>query len=255
MNIVIIEDEQLTANDLASTILAIEPDALIVAMLGSVKESVNYFSGFPKCDLIFCDIQLGDGLSFEIFSKVKIAAPIIFCTAFDEYAINAFKTNGIDYILKPFSTSAVQSALGKYYQLKQTFSSTNSEQLEAVLKSLVTGSTHTSTNLLINHKDKILPIKIDQIALFYVENEITHLVTFEHKEFTINKNLEELEQSAGKAFFRVNRQYLINRKAVVDVTRYFSRKLLVNLAVPFEDDITVSKEKSPQFLAWLESTM
>lgn len=255
MNIVIIEDEQLTANDLASTILAIEPDALIVAMLGSVKESVNYFSGFPKCDLIFCDIQLGDGLSFEIFSKVKIAAPIIFCTAFDEYAINAFKTNGIDYILKPFNTTSVELALNKYHQLRQTFSVKSNQQFEAVVKSLLAGSTHSSPNLLINHKDKILPVRIDKIALFYVENEITHLVTFDNKLFTINKTLEELGDVTGKSFFRVNRQCLLNRRAVVDVTRYFSRKLLVNLSVPFEDDITVSKEKAPQFLAWLESTM
>lgn len=255
MKIVIIEDEQLTASDLAATIKSVEPGAEIAAMPGSVKESISYFAAGNHCDLIFSDIQLGDGLSFEIFSKIKIAAPIIFCTAFDEYAINAFKTNGIDYILKPFSTEAVHAAIQKYYQLKQTFAPNNTSQLETVLKTLMAGSAQSSTNLLINYKDKILPIRIFEIALFYVENELTHLLTFDNKVFTVGKNLEELEQICGKGFFRVNRQCLINRKAVVDVTRFFSRKLLVNLTVPFEEIITVSKEKTPQFLGWLETTM
>ena len=255
MRIVIIEDEQLTANDLGATIKSVEPQSEIAALLGSVKESVAWFDAGNTCDLIFCDIQLGDGLSFEIFSKINISAPVIFCTAFDEYAINAFKTNGIDYILKPFSAESVHTAIGKYYQLKQNFTNESGIQLEKILKNLMTGSSQSSANLLINYKDKILPVKIFEIALFFVENEITHLLTFDSKVFTINKTLEELEQVCGKGFFRVNRQCLINRKAVVDVTRFFSRKLLVNITVPFEEIITVSKEKTPQFLAWLESTM
>lgn len=252
MKIVIIEDEQLTANDLAATIQAIEPNAEITAFLGSVKEALNYFGKEVDVDLIFSDIQLGDGLSFEIFAKVKITAPIIFCTAFDEYAINAFKTNGIDYILKPFTSKAIEVALNKYHQLQHTFS-TSSVQYETVLKALMMNSTPVTTSILINYKDKILPIKTDEIALFYVENEITHLLTFDKREFTVGKNLEDLEHVTGKGFFRVNRQFLVNRKAIADASRYFSRKLSVNIVVPFKETIIVSKEKTPQFLGWLES--
>jgi len=252
MKIVIIEDEQLTANDLAATIRSVEPETEITAILGSVKEALNYFGKDVKVDLIFSDIQLGDGLSFEIFTKLKITTPVIFCTAFDEYAINAFKTNGIDYILKPFTTKIVEAALQKYHQLQQTFSQ-NAVQYEAVLKALMINSTPATTNILIHYKDKILPIKTDEIALFYVENEITHLLTFDKREYTVNKNLEDLEYTIGKGFFRVNRQFLLNRNAVLDASRYFSRKLSVNIVVPFKETITVSKERTPQFLAWLES--
>ena len=252
MKIVIIEDEQLTANDLAATIRSVEPETEITAILGSVKEALNYFGKDVKVDLIFSDIQLGDGLSFEIFTKLKITTPVIFCTAFDEYAINAFKTNGIDYILKPFTTKIVEAALQKYHQLQQTFSQ-NAVQYEAVLKALMINSTPATTNILIHYKDKILPIKTDEIALFYVENEITHLLTFDKREYTVNKNLEDLEYTIGKGFFRVNRQFLLNRNAVLDASRYFSRKLSVNILVPFKETITVSKERTPQFLAWLES--
>ena len=252
MKIVIIEDEQLTANDLAATIRSVEPETEITAILGSVKEALNYFGKDVKVDLIFSDIQLGDGLSFEIFTKLKITTPVIFCTAFDEYAINAFKTNGIDYILKPFTTKIVEAALQKYHQLQQTFSQ-NAVQYEAVLKALMINSTPATTNILIHYKDKILPIKTDEIALFYVENEITHLLTFDKREYTVNKNLEDLEYTIGKCFFRVNRQFLLNRNAVLDASHYFSRKLSVNILVPFKETITVSKERTPQFLAWLES--
>jgi len=252
MKIVIIEDEQLTANDLAATIRSVEPETEITAILGSVKEALNYFGKDVKVDLIFSDIQLGDGLSFEIFTKLKITTPVIFCTAFDEYAINAFKTNGIDYILKPFTTKIVEAALQKYHQLQQTFSQ-NAVQYEAVLKALMINSAPATTNILIHYKDKILPIKTDEIALFYVENEITHLLTFDKREYTVNKNLEDLEYTIGKGFFRVNRQFLLNRNAVLDASRYFSRKLSVNIVVPFKETITVSKERTPQFLAWLES--
>jgi len=252
MKIVIIEDEQLTANDLAATIRSVEPETEITAILGSVKEALNYFDKDVKVDLIFSDIQLGDGLSFEIFTKLKITTPVIFCTAFDEYAINAFKTNGIDYILKPFTTKIVEAALQKYHQLQQTFSQ-NAVQYEAVLKALMINSAPATTNILIHYKDKILPIKTDEIALFYVENEITHLLTFDKREYTVNKNLEDLEHTIGKGFFRVNRQFLLNRNAVLDASHYFSRKLSVNILVPFKETITVSKERTPQFLAWLES--
>jgi DNA-binding LytR/AlgR family response regulator len=251
MKIVIIEDEKITAEELAGTIKALEPGAIIEAILSSVKTAVTYFQKNKAPDLIFSDVQLGDGLSFEIFKACKISAPVIFCTAYDEYALNAFKINSIDYILKPSTSQTIADALAKYSNFRQTFAG-DGQQYKAILEILMNRDVPKASSVLVHHKDKILPVRLEEIALFYIENEITHLLTFDSKTYFINKNLEELEQTSGNSFFRVNRQFLVNRKTVIDASHYFSRKLSVNISVPFKEKITVSKEKTPQFLNWLE---
>lgn len=253
MKIVIIEDEKITAAELAGTIAAVEPDAVISAILGSVKTAIAYFQGNSAPDLIFSDVQLGDGLSFEIFKACAITSPVIFCTAYDEYALNAFRTNSVDYILKPSSSKTIANALEKYRNFKQSFSSGNDLQYKAILEALTNRETPRTASVLVHHKEKILPVRFEDIALFYIENEVTHLLTFDLKAYSINKNLEELESLSGRNYFRVNRKCLVNRKAVIDASHYFSRKLTVNISVPFKDKITVSKEKTPQFLNWLET--
>ncbi len=188
MRIVIIEDEKITAEDLAATITALEPDAKIIAFLNSVKKAISYFQKNEAPDLIFSDIQLGDGLSFKIFKSINISAPVVFCTAYDEYALNAFKTNGIDYILKPFTSKTIADALQKYRTLRQTFSG-NALQYDAILEVLKNRETLKSTSVLVHHNEKILPVRLDDIALFYIENEVTHLLTFSKKIYTINKKV------------------------------------------------------------------
>ncbi|MFP4555758.1 MAG: LytR/AlgR family response regulator transcription factor [Bacteroidales bacterium] len=252
MNIVIIEDEQHTANDLEQTILKVVPNAKIIDILKSVTESIHFFkSNKTKIDLIFSDIQLGDGLSFEIFNKLQVNTPIIFCTAYDEYALNAFKVNGIHYMLKPFTTKTVEMAIAKYRELKQNFSQA-SPQYETILK-LLEGK-KTPTSVLVYKNDKILPVRIKDIALFYIENEITRIITFEQKKFSINKSIEELETIAGETFYRANRQFLVNRAAIKDTSQYFARKLSINLTFHFDQKITVSKNKVAEFLKWLASS-
>ena len=250
MKIVIIEDEELTANDLASTILKIDKTVQILAVLSSVKESVSYFQDNMDPDLIFCDIQLGDGLSFEIFQKCTITAPVIFCTAFDEYALKAFKTNGIDYILKPFSKQTIQNALHRYKTLENIFLK-NDLSLAKILELFESRKNNKQNTLLVYHRDNIIPVKVEDIAIFYIENEVIHLITFARKHHTINKTIEELEPITGDEFFRANRQFLINRNAVKDASQYFGRKLIVTLTIPFSEKITISKEKVALFLDWL----
>lgn len=251
MQIVIIEDERLTADDLADTIQQVRPDASIAAILRSVKEAVQYFRSGKTADLIFSDIQLGDGLSFEIFSTVAVTAPVVFCTAYDEYALHAFKANGIDYILKPFTSETIVQALHRYQHLHETFSGSTSRQYEAIMKVFSNREAQRPAAILIHHLDKILPVKLENIALFYLKNEVTHLLTFSGKVYSPNKSLDELEKSTGDTFFRINRQYLVAHKAVTGATNYLSRKLSVTLSIPFEEVITVSKEKTPSFLNWL----
>ena len=252
MKIVIIEDEIITANELAATIKLLEPDTIIEAILDSVQTAIAFFQKNDEPDLIFSDVQLGDGLSFEIFKVCHISAPVIFCTAYDEYALNAFKTNSIDYILKPSTSKTIANSLAKYRNLRKTLSD-GEHQYQAILDTLLNRETSKASSILVNYKDKIVPVWIDEIAMFYIEIEVTHLQTFNSKSYTINKNLEELEKISGKRFFRVNRQCLINRKAISEVAHHFSQKLSVTVSVPFKDKIMISKEKAPQFLNWLES--
>jgi len=250
MKIVIIEDEDLTANDLAATILKIDKSAKIIAVLASVKESVTFFRKNSAPDLIFCDIQLGDGLSFEIFRESTISAPVIFCTAYDEYALKAFKANGIDYVLKPFSRKTIAESLEHYKTLKNSFQNSDSP-MERILELFENRKQIKQNTVLVFHRDNIIPVKVDDIALFYIENEITRLVTFSRKHHTINKSLEELETITGNNFFRANRQFLINRNAIRDASQYFARKLVVTLTLPVNEKIIVSKEKVTLFLDWL----
>lgn len=253
MKIVIIEDEIITAEVLAKTISLVAPDSEVTALLHSVRDAISYFKKNAAPDLIFSDIQLGDGLCFNIFKAVNINTPIIFCTAFDEYALNAFKTNGIDYILKPFTRKTIIAALDKYRNLRQSFSG-NASQFDAVMEALKNRDVPKSTTVLVRNKDKILPIKIDDIALFYIENEITHILTFDRKTYHINTKLEDMDKITGNNFFRVNRQHLVNRKAILDISHYFQRKLSVNIIVPYKEKIIPSLSKTQQFLNWMENT-
>ncbi|SFD98409.1 two component transcriptional regulator, LytTR family [Chitinophaga sp. CF118] len=250
MKIVIIEDEKVTARDLAQTIKQLYPESKIEAILTTVRESISYFNDGADVDLIFSDIQLGDGLSFEIFSKVEIVVPVIFCTAFDEYALNAFKANGIDYILKPFTTETVAAAMQKYLNFREKFVEYR-PRYESLEEIFVTRKSVDPGAILVFYKDKIFPIAITQIAFFYLDKGLVQLTTFDQKNYTINKNMEELGKITGSLFFRTNRQFLVNRKAVKDASSYLSRKLSVSLSVPVKETITVSKEKVPQFLEWL----
>lgn len=252
MRIVIIEDEKITADELAATIQKLEPNTTIVAILDSVQTAISYFRENEEPDLIFSDVQLGDGLSFEIFSSCSISAPIIFCTAYDEYALNAFRANGIDYILKPSTSKTIASSLSKYQSLRKTLAGGEQQQYKAILDALQLRETPQAASVLVSYKDKIVPVWIDEIAMFYIENEATHLLTFNSKVYTINKNLEELEKVVGRSFFRSNRQCLINRKSVKEVSHHFLQKLSVTVSVPYKDKIMISKEKAPLFLDWLK---
>ncbi len=249
MKVVIIEDEELTAEDLAESIQRADPTVQIEAILKSVKEGTAYFKQQALPDLIFSDIQLGDGLSFEIFKSFSRIIPVIFCTAYDEYALVAFKANGIDYIIKPYTQTNISEALHKYSELKKD--ATQQNPYEKILQLFEQKKNATSASILIHYKDKILPMRINDIALFYIENEITYLITFDQKKYVVNQALGEIEKIAGSDFYRASRQYLVNRRAIKDASHHFSRKLTINLILPFHETLTVGKLKVSEFLEWL----
>lgn len=250
MKIVIIEDEKVTAKDLRKTIFAAEPDVEIGAVLHSVEEAIEYFKSHEDTDLIFSDIQLGDGLSFEIFKKMENQVPIIFCTAYNNYFSEAFEATGIDYILKPFNKAAIEKALAKYLTLEKTFTRNNDKYKEQ-LSILETRVAPKKNAVIIRQGDKIIPLEASDIAVFFIDNGYTFAYTFGQKKFIVTENLEDLENDFASSFFRANRQYLVNRKAIKDATHFFNRKIIVNLTVPFKDQILVGKLKTSSFIEWL----
>lgn len=254
MNIVIIEDELLTLEDLTEMIAGIDRDIRVVAVLDSVRSAVEFFRQGNPVDLIFSDIQLGDGLSFEIFRRTPLSVPIIFCTAYDEYAMEAIRTNGIEYILKPYTQEAIVAAIDKYRRLQHHFIPKTID-FEKLIRA-VTGERTTEKkagSVLVYHRDKILPIPVEDVALFYVENDLTHLHCFNGSNYVLNQALDELEQLSPGLFFRVNRQYLVNRRAVKDANHYQHRKYVVNLSIVFKEVLVVSKNRTGAFLEWLRN--
>ncbi|MEM6320380.1 MAG: LytTR family DNA-binding domain-containing protein [Bacteroidota bacterium] len=251
MRIVIIEDEPLTAKDLARTIRSVEPSVEILPILCSVENAVDFLSQSPKIDLIFSDIQLGDGLSFDIFKQVSIAVPVIFCTAFEEYSLAAFQAHSIDYVLKPFNEQKIKKTIEKYQSLKAQFSSTPSN-LANLLNQLQRNHTTNKSAIIVRQAEKIIPLQSDDIALFFVDNQKTHVYTFAQKQYPIQEKMETLT-AKFPTFFRTSRQILLNRIAVKEAAHYFNRTLIVRLTIPFSEEIVVGKRKTTAFIDWLET--
>ncbi|MDR7212419.1 LytTR family DNA-binding domain-containing protein [Flavobacterium piscis] len=253
MKIIIIEDESLVAEDLAASLKNCSAEIEITAILGSVKEAIIYFGNHPQPDLIFSDIQLGDGLSFEIIKAVPLEVPVIFCTAFNEYALDAFKANGIEYILKPFSCEELKTALGKFHSMQKLMSGKLARQYQQAMETITNLQKPFSKTIMVKYRDRLLPFTLDKIVLFYVESETTVMLVQNGKSYMLTESLEDLEKRTGIFFFRMNRQVLVNRNAIEDVTDYFPRKLKINLSFPFHKEIFVSREKRSKVLAWLQS--
>lgn len=252
MKIIIIEDEKLTAKDLAKTLVGLDSEIEIIKTIHSVEEGIAHFEECDKPDLIFSDIELGDGLSFDIFQKHQNTAPIIFCTAYQQYMLEAFKTAGIDYVLKPFTKSSIEKALLKFKSLKSNFEKpeNNISQLLDLIKNTPSNSI---SSVIVYQRDKMIPINGNDIALFYTENDHVFVHTFDQKKYLINQKLERLEK-LFPTFFRANRQFLLNKKAVKDVSQYFNRKLVINLQIPFKDQIIIGKLKTTDFIQWLTNS-
>ncbi|MCT3897522.1 response regulator transcription factor [Elizabethkingia anophelis] len=254
MKILIIEDEKAVSNDLVSTIGKLWIDRIeSIVQVYSVKEAINFFKNEDIPDLIFSDIQLGDGACFDIFREMQISAPIIFCTAYDEYAIQAFKSNGIEYILKPFLNNTIKKALDKYDDLRKSFVRNHSIHNYGNILRLLSEPREENrvASILVFIKDEILPIQLEEIALFFLDENEVYLLTFDGKRYLPNKSLEEIEKITGNYFFRANRQFLVSRKVVSTAYSFFSRKLALNLNIDFSTQIIVSREKKSAFLDWL----
>ena len=250
MNALIIEDEKAAVRNLTALLSEAAPHIGVVAVLDSIAESIDWFRANAMPDLIFLDIHLADGSAFEIFEHVDISCPIIFTTAYDEYALRAFKVNSIDYLLKPIGGSDIRKAIGKLEQLRSEAPSKEFDysRLIHVLKRQENYKTH----FLVPVKgDKLLPLSVDMILFFYINDGLVKAVVTDGREYTFTQTLDELSDCLNPdIFFRVNRQYLISRKAVSDIDLWFNGRLSVNLKVPVQEKILVSKARVGEFKDW-----
>lgn len=253
MKVVIVEDEIAASDNLTYILKSINPEIDVLTVIDSVADAIDYFSEPTEAVLVFMDIHLADGISFEIFEKVKIEIPIIFTTAYDQYAIQAFKVNSLDYLLKPISEEDMKVSLEKFEK-----SSENSDlienQLKGVLSLLQASNNNYKLSYLIQKRDELIPIKVSDIAYFYIEMGIVKAVTFDKQEYTLNKKLETIEEELDPSnFSRVNRQYVVNKQSIDKLKFHFNGKLIVEVHPKTEERIIVSKLKASEIKAWLNS--
>lgn len=249
MRAIIVEDETLAAQNLKGILNEIG-SLEIIAILEGVNETVAWFTLHDSPDILFLDIHLSDGSAFEIFDRVKINCPVIFTTAYDEYALKAFKVNSIDYLLKPIDINSVRKALEKYKRLiaGSENSGTDLQKLLIYFKK----NTIYKNNFLVPVKgDKLVPLNTDDIAYFFIDYGTVKSISYENKSYNMDNTLDELEQMLDpEIFFRANRQFIITRKAIKDIDLWFNNRLSVNLKVSVPEKILVSKARVPEFRSW-----
>jgi DNA-binding LytR/AlgR family response regulator len=253
MNVVIIEDEHLIARRITDLLGHIDPGINVLASIDTVKRACEWFSQNEKPDLVFMDIQLADGLSFDIFDLVKIEAPVIFITAYQEYAIKAFKVNSVDYLLKPVSEEDLRLALGKYKRYF-TFQDSIPEIGSDLIKSIreMISKPHKS-RFMIKVGDHIKSVDVEDILYFYSQQKGTFLHTSDNRNYVIDYTLDKLSELLNPdTFTRINRQYITSHKAIKELITLSGSKLKVRLQDSDDDQVYISRERLSTFKEWLD---
>lgn len=248
MKTLIIEDEPAAARRLSKLVRRMEPAATMMGELDSVAACLNYFAANPQPELIFMDIQLADGSSFDLLERVDITCPIIFTTAYDEYALKAFESHAIDYLLKPIKADELQRALEKYRQLGTASPRLNYRELAEGLR-----SADTEKRFLIRVGQHLRVVEMADVAYFYTEDKITFLTTFAGKRYPLDYTLDQLvNMTNGREFFRINRQFIVRLSAISEMLAYSKSRVKLTLKPPCVIETIVSTERSPHFKRWLE---
>lgn len=249
MNTIIIEDEKPAAEKLLKAIEKTDPSIQVKAILDSIQASVQWLQQNPSPDLVFMDIELGDGLSFKIFEKIKFNSPVIFCTAYDEYWQEAFEHNSIDYLLKPVKQEKLEIALRKYDKLKQHFAA-NFQQLQQWHR-------HPSEmvykkRFLVKRGLDYISVKAEEIAYFYAAHKLVCMVDNRNQKYILDQSLAEIEKQVDPShFYRVNRKYLVHQNAIKKIKSYPKSKLQLELEPVISDDIIISQENVTAFKDWM----
>jgi DNA-binding LytR/AlgR family response regulator len=250
MNVLIIEDEKPAAEKLKQLLKKLNHNIIVCDILETVEQSINWFTHNPAPDLVFMDIQLDDGICFEIFNEITIETPVIFTTAYDEYAIQAFKVNSIDYLLKPLDTASIETAIRKFEKVFRPKEKIN-EKLEQLYNQLL--NTY-KTRFFIKIGSRYRSVQIEEIAYFYINERCTFLKTHSGKEYDIDYSLEQLEKLVDpQYFFRINRNYLINIESISEILSYSTNRLRLKLKNdPEKEDLVVSRDKIREFKKWMD---
>ncbi len=248
MKTLIIEDETAAARNLAAILREVAPAVEVIETLESVEESIEWLQQHPQPDLLFMDIHLADGDSFRIFRAVEITAPVIFTTAYDQYALEAFKVNSVDYLLKPLNAADLVRALEKLRRLTQ------SERMDYNARVRTMAAQPREEVFLVHVRDRIIPLHRDRIAFCYTANERVTAYDLDGTAYPLDRTLEALQSVLPEGcFFRANRQFIIARDAVKEIAVWFGSRLTLHLKVETPERIIISKARVPEFKRWLQA--
>ena len=252
MRVILVEDETAAAVNLKTLLGQVCPEVQILTILESVTDTVEWFRKNPVPDLVFMDIHLADGDAFRIFEQVEVTCPVVFTTAYDQYALEAFRVNSIDYLLKPIKSEDLARALAKLALFSQGERSDYSGRVEQMAKQQV----DKQRTFLIHVKDKIIPLNIQEIAFFYTCDERVTAYTLDGRELPMEGSLDSLMGSLPETlFFRANRQFIISRKAIGDISVWFGSRLSLNLILKTPERIVISKARVPEFKRWMTGAL
>lgn len=253
MKALIIEDEYPAVERLTKLIQKIDADFQIIGVLDSVSNAISWFEENPTPDLIFSDIQLSDGLSFEIFETVLLQSPVIFTTSYDEYAIKAFKLRSIDYLLKPIKIQELQQAIQKFKDMNKAMVINQLQSVENLIDTLPLTNKKHKSRFLVKQQEQLLPIAQEEIAYFLTANEMVCLITKNNRQFLVDYTLEDLENLLNpQYFFRLNRQIIAHIDSIDAIYLHLNGKLKLNLKPVVNFEIFVSREKATAFKNWVE---
>ena len=251
MNVLILEDEKAAATRLQQLLKDAAPAAVVVAVLESVKEAVKWLNNNPQPDIILSDIQLADGLSFDIFKQVDVSVPVIFTTAYDAYTLSAFKLNSIDYLLKPIDAEELKAAFAKYHSLHAQQGSINKQVLD-LFQNMAAGKANYKSRFLIRQGDRLLTIPTDEVAYVRADDKVVFLHTKKGQKHIIDDTLDELEATLDPVtFFRINRTYIAPLSSIDKIHNHFNGRLKISLLQCTDDEIFVSRARAADFKKWL----
>lgn len=251
-NVLIIEDELPNIQRLEKMLHTLDRNIAITATLQTVQASIQWLKSNEQPDIIFMDIRLTDGLSFEIFNQVIITAPVIFITAYDEYALKAFEVNGVDYLLKPLEPDKLEKSMAKAKSISELGSN---ESMLSLIRSMQAKQPIYRSRFLVAYRDKYILVMVDEIAYFTSENKATFLVTHQSQRYMIDQTLELLEKEMDpETFFRISRQFIVSVKSIHKIHQSFNGQLKIELSPALDEGILMSREKSSQLKKWLDQS-
>lgn len=251
MKVFIIEDEKLGVQRLTKQLEEIDPAIVVAGVADTITGAVKWLQEHEEPALIFMDIELADGQSFEIFKQLEVRAPVIFTTSYDEYTLQAFKVNSVDYLLKPIKKEELRQSLGKFQSVKQQYLKNQTVQINHLLDELRSQQQGSRNRFLVKQGQRFLAIEHKEIAYFYIEGKLTFLKTFDNRKFIIEYTLEEIgKMVSANDFYRLNRSFIVHFKAIDKVHHFFHGKLKIELSPEIDKEILVSREGGTAFKEW-----